>query len=89
MSTRVEFKPYGTEPYISSVDGSKIFLWRGKYSSCQWRKGDGTVVSEQPNVAPALVWAMINGYFDPQLAAAGIFPRFEQYAPKKWREVRA
>ena len=81
------WRPYGDATMTHGDTGETIRLVR-RASRCRWLADDGRIVSEQANVAPAICWAMVNGYFDPAMARAGIFtPRYEQYAPGKYREV--
>jgi len=85
---RATWKPYGGATMIHGNTGETIRLVR-RASRCRWLASDGRIVSEQANVAPAIAWALTSGYFDPDMAAAGIFPRYEQTAPGKYREVTA
>ena len=80
------WQPYGNAEMIHGDTGETIRLVR-RGQKCRWLAPDGRIVSEQRNVAPAICWAIANGYFDPEMTRAGIFVRYEQYAPGKYREV--
>lgn len=60
--------PYGLTPYVNAR-GRKIYLYR-KGQKCRWYDRHARQVGpEQRNVAPALSWAAVNGFFDPALQA--------------------
>lgn len=55
------WQAYGRIPYRRESE-APIFLWRSG-RRCQWRTEAGADVGpEQSNVAPAVAWALSNGY---------------------------
>lgn len=55
------WQAYGRIPYHRGSE-APIFLWRSG-QRCQWRTEAGADIGpEQSNVAPAVAWALANGY---------------------------
>lgn len=62
--------PYGGTPH-TRPGYDPIYLYRGKRNVCRWYRADGVQIGpEQRNVAPAVAWALANGYSDDHSALA-------------------
>lgn len=74
--TRETFgEPYGSGPHYMHGDTGQQLEMRRRGQRVRFYDVDTSVQvgEEHANVAPAAGWAYANGYFAPDLAAAGIF----------------
>lgn len=76
-------EPYGCLPYVKR--GRTAYLWR-KGQRCQWYSVTGRKVGpRQANVAPAIAWALMNGWRskdDPLAWAADEWVRTQRQASR-------